>query len=415
MQDKTISVPPGRNFALMVLGQVISILGAALLRFALSLYVLDTTGSEALFATLYAISSIPLLLAPLGGAIADRFNRRNLMVIFDFTSSAITLCLVLAMGLGGVSVFLIGAVMVLLSLVSALYTPAVTASVPLLVASDKLESSNGIVQVVQSLSGIAAPILGGFLYGAFNVQTLVIVSSIAFFLSAVMEIFIRIPFVKREQEGHMIGTIAKDLKEGFAFVVKDPFIFKSMTLAALLNLVLSPLFIVGIPIILRVTMQSSDKMYGVGMGLVEFAMILGALAVGFFAKRMKMKTLYRWILMLALLLIPIAMSVAPFMLGMGYIPSFSLFILCVIPIAATLSILSIFVITRVQKKTPNENLGKVMAILIGVTQCAAPLGQMIYGVLFKHYSTTLYIPILAVSLVMIILSGFTRRILKNED
>lgn len=78
-----------KDFNLMVVGQIISILGSALLRFALSLYVLDITGRADLFAVLFAISSIPILLAPLGGAIADRFNRRNLMVLFDFVSSVI--------------------------------------------------------------------------------------------------------------------------------------------------------------------------------------------------------------------------------------------------------------------------------------------------------------------------------------
>lgn len=76
-----------KDFHLMVSGQIITILGSTLLRFALSLYVLDITGRADIFAGLYAITSIPFLLAPLGGAIADRFNRRNVMVILDFINS----------------------------------------------------------------------------------------------------------------------------------------------------------------------------------------------------------------------------------------------------------------------------------------------------------------------------------------
>ena len=181
MQEKIINTPSPKNFKLMVLGQVVSILGSALLRFALSLYVLDTTGSESLFATMYAISNIPLLLAPLGGAIADRFNRRSLMVIFDFTSSAIVLSLILLMNAGSISVFMAGVTMVLLSIVSALYTPAVTASIPLLVEQQKLEGANGLVQAVQSLSAVAAPVLGGILYGVMGFRAVVTVSCISFF------------------------------------------------------------------------------------------------------------------------------------------------------------------------------------------------------------------------------------------
>ena len=406
--------PSPKDFALMVLGQVISILGSSLLRFALSLFVLDITGREDIFAALFAISNIPLLLAPLGGAIADRFNRRNLMVIFDFTSSAIVFCLFLLMSAGNTSVMLIGVIMVLLSIVSALYTPAVTASIPLLVEERKLEGANGIVQAVQALSGVAAPILGGILYGIVGVQSLVVISGIAFFLSAVMEIFIKIPFTKREQAGHIVPTIARDMKDGFSYVVKQPFIMKSMILAALINLVLSPLLIVGGPIILRVTMQSSDTMYGVGMGAINFASILGALTIGVFAKRMQVNTLHRWIIIITLMLLPIALSVAPFVLDLGVYPSFLLFMAGAIPIATVATILSIFIIAKVQKVTPNENLGKVMAIIMAVAQCAAPLGQVIYGVLFKSFSTTLYIPVLAVSLIMLVIAGISRRILKNE-
>ena len=141
----------------MVLGQIISVFGAALLRFALSLHVLEVTGSEVLFASLFAISNIPLLLAPLGGAIADRFNRRDLMVIFDFSSSAIIFIFMLLLSVMRNSIVLIGVIMVLLSVISALYTPAVTASIPLLVDDKKLESANGIVQAVQAVSQAAAP------------------------------------------------------------------------------------------------------------------------------------------------------------------------------------------------------------------------------------------------------------------
>ncbi|MBL1704266.1 MFS transporter, partial [Klebsiella pneumoniae] len=76
----SISIKPSmKDFYLMVSGQIITILGSTLLRFALSLYVLDLTGRADIFAGLDAITSIPFLLAPLGGAIAYRFNRRNLM------------------------------------------------------------------------------------------------------------------------------------------------------------------------------------------------------------------------------------------------------------------------------------------------------------------------------------------------
>jgi MFS family permease len=398
----------------MVLGQIISVFGASLLRFALSLYVLEITGSEVMFASLFALSNVPLLLAPLGGAIADRYNRRDLMVIFDFSSSAIIFIFMLLLPITRDSVVLIGIVMILLSIISALYTPAVTASIPLLVDGKKLEGANGIVQAVQALSQAAAPVLGGVLFNTMGMYKLVVFSCAAFFLSAIMEIFINIPFEKRELHRHIIPTVMEDMKDGFNYVLKKSFILKSMILAALLNLILTPLIIVGAPIIFYKTMQSGNSLYGIGMGIIYSATIIGALTTGVFAKRLGIHTLYRLILVVAILLLPIALSVMPFMLQLGLYPPFILFMLCVVPVTMILTVASIFIITAVQRTTPNEYLGKVMAIIMAAAQCAAPAGQFVYGVLFRGFGNTVYIPILLVSAVLFVLTIISRKILKNE-
>ncbi len=119
-----------KDFKILVFGQIISILGSALLRFALSLFVLDVTGRADLFAVLFAISSIPILLTPFGGALADRFNRRHLMVLFDAISCVVVLIFYITLWTEYHSVLGIGVVMVLLSIISAMYSPAVIASIP---------------------------------------------------------------------------------------------------------------------------------------------------------------------------------------------------------------------------------------------------------------------------------------------
>jgi MFS family permease len=78
----------GKDFSLVVLGQIVSIFGNQILRFAIPLYLLNQTGSAALFGTIMAVSFIPmLLLFPIGGIIADRVNKRNVMVMLDFATA----------------------------------------------------------------------------------------------------------------------------------------------------------------------------------------------------------------------------------------------------------------------------------------------------------------------------------------
>ncbi|MBY2478591.1 MFS transporter [Clostridioides difficile] len=403
-----------KNFNLMVLGQIISILGSSLLRFALSTYILDITGRADIFATLYAISNIPLLLSPIGGAIVDRFNRRNLMVIFDFMSSIIILIFICLFSTLNDSIVLIGIVMILLSIISCMYQPTVQASIPLIVNEKDLEQANGIVNGIGALSSMFAPVLGGFLYGLIGIKMLLIISCISFFLSAVMEIFIYIPFNKRELNGDIVITIVSDMKKGFSYIIKQPYISKAMILAASLNLFLTPFLLVGIQYILRVTMHSSNNMYGIGIGIIEFSSVLGALSIGLFAKKMKMNTLYRWLMLISILMIPMAISISPSMLRLGYYPSFILLFICIIPVAMSMTIIAVFVLTIVQKQTPNELLGKVMATITAVSQCVAPVGQIMHGKLFEVFSLKVYIPIICMFIIMLLISILAKHLYKNE-
>ncbi|MCT6923005.1 MFS transporter [Metasolibacillus sp.] len=400
-----------KDFVLVVLGQIISILGAALLRFALSLYVLDITGRADIFAGLLALSSVPLLLSPIGGALADRFNRRNLMVVFDIISGIIICCLFLSLLMQQLSIVAIGIVMTLLALISAMYSPAVIASIPLLVADNKLEQANGIVQAIQALSQVAAPVLGGVLYAMLPFKTLVIVSAILFFCSALLEMFISIPFVKQAQP----PSILKDLQLGFLYVGQHTFIVKCIVLAASLNLLLTPFFIVAVPIILRIAMQASDMLYGVAMGVIDFATIIGALSIGLFAKHLRMNRLYRWLFVIALLTMPIALTVTPSVLQHSFILSILIFIGCSIAIAMLITILSIFVITAVQKQTPNAHLGKVMAIITASAQCTAPLGQILYGIIFEVTQQTMYWSILLMSCAVLLLALLAKKMWSHTE
>ncbi len=416
MENRSQADPQGsyKDFYMMVIGQVISILGSALLRFALSLYILDITGRADIYALLFAISNIPLLLSPLGGAVADRFSRQKLMVIFDFTSSAIIFLYYFLMAGDLPIIMLTGTVMVALSVISSMYSPAVTASIPLLVEERRLEAANGMVNGVQALSNVAAPIIGGVCYGIFGVNTLVLISGAAFFCSAVLELFIRIPFVKRGFSGPVIPAIAGDLKEGITYVVRKPMIRKAMILAALLNMILTPFFVVGGPIILKNAMHSTDAMYGIGMGSINFATILGALAMGLTVGRLHMKNLYRLLLFIAALFAPMALAVTPQLAGLGFYPGYLLFLGCSIPVAMIMTIVSIFVITRVQRETPNENLGKVMACIMAVSQCTAPLGQLAYGLVFQVFDSAIYLPALFICGAMVLLSLAARKMMENE-
>ena len=159
-----------RNFVLLVLGQVTSLLGNLSLRFALSMYILEATGSATLFSGLLALSMVPtILLSPFGGMLADRADRRKVMVALDALSGLLVLLAGLALPLGN-GIPAIAVLLFALSILAAFESPTVQACVPQMLAGEALLRGNAIVSQVQAVASLVTPFLGGLFYAAFGLQ-----------------------------------------------------------------------------------------------------------------------------------------------------------------------------------------------------------------------------------------------------
>ena len=181
-----------RDFTLVVLGQIVSLFGNAVLRFALPLYLLRETGSSTLFGAVSASAFLPMILLSLaGGVLADRLNKRNIMVALDFGTAALIAAFYLLRGLVPLVPLMIVCLMLLYG-ISGAYQPAVQASIPALVASGQITRGNAVINMVSTLSGLLGPVIGGMLFGTWGIAPILLLSIACFFRSAVMEIFIRI-------------------------------------------------------------------------------------------------------------------------------------------------------------------------------------------------------------------------------
>ncbi|MDR3267047.1 MAG: MFS transporter, partial [Tannerella sp.] len=150
-----------KDFILVATGQIISIFGNQIVRYALPLYLLNQTGSAVLFGTILAVSFIPmLLLFPIGGIIADRVNKRNIMVILDFSTAILIFLFYLLAGKIDI-VPLMAITMIILYGIQGAYQPAVQASVPVLVKAEHIMQGNSVVNLITSLGSMAGPVIGG--------------------------------------------------------------------------------------------------------------------------------------------------------------------------------------------------------------------------------------------------------------
>ena len=229
-----------RDFTLVVIGQIISLFGSAILRFALPLYLLRQTGSPAQFGAVGAAALIPAVLcSPLGGAAADRLNKGHMMAALDFFTAALVLAFTLLLDRVPLLPLMALCLMLLYGIAGA-YQPAVQASIPLLAGAEQLTQANAVINMVSTLAALLGPVAGGVLFGGFGIRPILWVSMGCFTLSAVMELFLRIPHTPGPTEGSALACVGRDLGESWRFIRRERPVFLSvMAVLALFNLVLS--------------------------------------------------------------------------------------------------------------------------------------------------------------------------------
>ncbi|MEG0495943.1 MAG: MFS transporter [Eubacterium sp.] len=400
-----------RDFLLVVIGQIISLFGNTILRFALPLYLLNTTGSSAIFGSVMALSMIPMaLLSPVGGIIADRINRRNIMIFLDFITSG----LVILFGLIFVpehAVILIGTMMVVLSIIQSLYSPSVQASVPVLSSTKNLMKSNAIINQVQALSSLLGPSIGGILYGFWGLMPIIVVGACSFFISAVMEIFIHIPSVKRKDSEHSSNIIRQDIKDSLDFIChKNSVIFKIVLVICSFNLFISALIAVGVPTIITINLALSSQLYGIAQGLMAAGALLGGILTAIFASKLTADKSHFILFLASASILPIGIALIfpiPVMLAYGVITLFSMILMTLA------SVFSIMMLSYLQMITPNELIGKVMSLIIALSVCSQPIGQALYGFLFSLSSSTPYVIIFGASCVTILITLVSKPLFQN--
>ena len=402
-----------RDFTMVVIGQIISLFGNAILRFALPLYLLRETDSSSLFGAVTACSFIPMVIFSLfGGIIADRKNKRNIMVALDFTTAAIIL--VFSFALGKVSLVpLMIAVLMILYGISGIYQPAVQASIPLIAEKEFLMQGNAVINMVSTLAGLLGPIIGGVLFGAFGIMPILFISVGCFVFSAVMEIFIHIPFEKNTDGKSILGAVGSDLSDSFKFIKNEKPIFISVLgILALFNLILSAVMIVGIPVIVVQILGMSDTALGITQGAMGLGGLAGGIVAGAAAEKMRLKNGYVILIICSLAALFMGISVfeaVPKNVGYIIITAVSFGAMC----ASTM--FSVSLMTAVQQQTPSNLLGKIMAVSIAVSSCSQPVGQAVYGVLFDVFSDKPYLVMIGAAVLAMAVSLYSKRVFAVLD
>jgi predicted MFS family arabinose efflux permease len=290
------------------------------------------------------------------------------------------------------------------------YAPAVQASMPLLAEGDMLIRANAVVNLVQMLATTLGSAAGGFLFSEFGMWPILAVSCVCFAFSAFIELFIKIPFKKRPPAKSAFALVKGDMAESGAFVFKEfPIMGRVIAITFMINLVMSAMLIVGLPVIITEILGMSEGYYGVSQSVVGIGGLIGGVLAGVLGKRAKPKSAWLFLGLCALSAVPMGIV----LIFSSNFASYAVITAMSAVMMGASTLFSIQMLAFGQAVTPRQLVGKVIALVMTVNLCAQPLGQAVYGLLFERFTAYPWAVVLGSALLSLCVALYSRSVFRK--
>ena len=364
-----------RDFTIITLGSVVSMLGNALSGFAMSLMVLDISKSTLLYAIYIAMYTLPQRFMPIvSGAILDRFSRKKTIYSLDFLSAFLYALMAAILATGWFSFPFFAVYCFLLGSIQSTYMVAYESFYPLLISEGNFQKAYSIASVLETFSAVMVPV-SAFLYRKIGLSPLLAVNALCFLIAAIMETQIRADerylVTQRETRDHELKAskqMLRDIREGFAYLRSEKgllaiavyFAFSAIT-GGVSTVIVLPWF--------KSVYENGEYLYMLVWGMA----LLGRAIGGMVHYRVNIPPQYRYRTALAVYIvisvlegvylftpIPVMMALC-FIVGIGGITSYT------IRISAT------------QSYVPDERKGRFNGAFNMISTAGALLGEVLAG------------------------------------
>ncbi len=267
-----------RTFLIIWFGQLISIIGSGLTGFGLSVWIFEKTGQALPIALNALFFNLPrVLLAPIAGAIADRYNRRHIMILADSGAAVTTLGVVALLFTGRLEVWHIYLSTAISSCFGAFQDPAYRASITMLVPKDDLARAGGLDQMSFAVQSILTPLLAGVLYAGFGLKAIILIDFVTFFFAVGALALVHIPQPKATSvaaEDRQRNRMWREAAFGWKYLLERPGLFGLLWYYAVVNFFLTLSGVLFAPLVLS---YGTPTEMGVVQTFGGVAMLVGGL------------------------------------------------------------------------------------------------------------------------------------------
>ena len=409
-----------RPFALLWTGQTTSRLGDSLYRIALSWWVLEKTGSAVAMGTVLVFSQVPMLIFLLiGGVVVDRLPRLRIMFSSDVLSGLVITLVAIFAWLNLLQVWHIYIASMIFGFVEAFFFPAYQAVIPQITPSELLVSANSLNGLSQRVTGIVGPALGAALVAAGGTSLTFGLDALSFFISALCVLpMLRSNVDKVQVQAEASETEAeqrsaqdafqqglKDLREGFKLVLTIPWIWITILLFGLVNIMEAGPRAVAMPFLIKEDLGADVKLLGVLGSAASLGFVVGMLWLGQYTRLHRRGLLsYLSIVATGAALLPFAFKLPiPILIASMFISGMST------------SVFALIWTHTLQEMVPGQMLGRVYSIDALGSFVLLPIGFSLSGWATDRFGAPTVFLIGGLSTIALVLLGLIHPAIRKLD
>ncbi|MFX1550794.1 MAG: MFS transporter [Promethearchaeota archaeon] len=390
MEEKT-KIGPFTSYIFFWIGQLVSVFGSIVVFFSLTSWLSSVVG-YAIFVTLGSLSFlIPSLLTILiGGVIADRFNRKKVILLVDSIQALSMFIMWIFFTLNIMEFWFLYFFFAIRSICQAFHIPTEFAIIPTMVSKKHLSRINGIAFAAIGFIQMISPIVGGRLLAFYSIKQILWVDIITFLISIVPLILVKIPSVRKGEEIHEQESFGRQFRTGFKVLITVPGLLFLIIQILIFNFLIQPfnsllsLYLVSVHMAPPIFIQH-----------ISISSIIGII-IGGIIMAIKGKWAYKIPIISIMIVIH---GIAYALLALAPINEFFLMIICSGIAGLTMPFIHALLSTILQTCVPPEKVGRLSSINYLFSSGIIYLGGTVSGYLAYFFelvplffvSTSLYI------------------------
>ena len=357
-----------KKFIILWLGEFISTIGSGMTSFAIGIYIYQLTKSVTLVSIATLLAYLPtILLNPLGGILADRYDRRLMMILGDLLSALGLLYILISINLGNNSVMPIFIGITISSVFISLLEPAYKATVTDLLTEDEYAKASGMVQIAGAAKYLISPAIAGIILSFSDIRIILIIDILTIFITVFSASYVRsaISIVKPNKDNF---NFFKEFKEGFKALTVNKGVMDMIVLMGFMCFFIAFIQTLMTPMILAF---ADSKTLGIMESVSAIGMVVGSIVIGI----IKIKKNYVRILVFSLIMSGIFMGLV------GVTTNIIFILIACILFFSTLPFVNTCADVLIRINIPNEVQGRAWGIISVLTQVGYVAAYCVCGVL----------------------------------